>query len=295
MKSHVFFTKQQRLGIFILIGIIIILQLIYFFVDNPLKEVLYNQEEYERFASEIDSLRQTKLVKSKSITSSFNPNFISDYQGSRLGMSNEEIDRLLAYRKENKWINSTEDFKKVTQVSDSLLNTISPYFKFPDWVSNPKPIDVRRNSLVIQNQQKKIIDKQDLNKATAEELKKVNGVGEVLSERIVKFRNKFEGGFISDIQLRDVYGLQPEIVERILKEFTVKTPRIVKKIDLNSASKDQLSKIQHINYDLATKIIEERTLKEGFKSWADLAKVKDFPINKLEIIKLYLLLEKENE
>ena len=47
-------------------------------------------------------------------------------------MSSEEIDRLLDYRKQNKWINSKEDFKKVTKVSDSFLDQISSYFKFPE-------------------------------------------------------------------------------------------------------------------------------------------------------------------
>ena len=53
-------------------------------------------------------------------------------------MSNEQIDRLLAFREQGKWINSKEQFQEVTLVSDSLLNVISPLFKFPDWVENPR-------------------------------------------------------------------------------------------------------------------------------------------------------------
>ena len=64
-------------------------------------------------------------------------------------MSNEEIDRLLDYRKQNQWINSAKQFQEVTQVSDSLLNKISPYFKFPDWVTNPKPQN--RNTFIKYN------------------------------------------------------------------------------------------------------------------------------------------------
>ena len=36
-------------------------------------------------------------------------------------MSLEEIDRLLDYRKLNKFVNSKREFQKVTKVSDSLL------------------------------------------------------------------------------------------------------------------------------------------------------------------------------
>lgn len=49
-------------------------------------------------------------------------------------MSVEQIDRLLAYRKQGKFANSPKEFQQVTGISDSLLNAISPYFKFPDWV-----------------------------------------------------------------------------------------------------------------------------------------------------------------
>lgn len=49
-------------------------------------------------------------------------------------MSTQEIDRLLAFRKENKYVNSAEEFQQVTKVSDSLLKIISPFFKFPDWI-----------------------------------------------------------------------------------------------------------------------------------------------------------------
>ncbi len=45
-------------------------------------------------------------------------------------MSNEEIDRLLTFRKQNQWVNSAKQFQQVTKVSDSLLNTISPYLSF---------------------------------------------------------------------------------------------------------------------------------------------------------------------
>ena len=116
------------------------------------------------------------------------------------------------------------------------------------------------------------------------------GVGEKLSERIIKYRSKFNGGFISDIQLSEVYGLSPEVIERIKNDFTVKTPRVIKTFNLNSATRDELVTIQYIDYEIAHHIIEERTLREGFKSLDDLLKVEDFPIKKIDIIKLYLYL-----
>ena len=289
MQSHFKFSKQNRNGIFLLLLLIISVQCVYFFVDLSSEDISVNQQELKLFQKEIDSLRLASIENNKPKIYPFNPNYITDYKGYTLGMTNEEIDRLHQFRDRNKWVNSVTEFQNVTQVSDSLLNTISPYFKFPDWVTNHKP----KSSGTYQsyNTPKSYEAKIDLNTATAIQLQKVNGIGEKLSERIVKFRNKFVGGFIADVQLLDVYGLSPEVIERITNEFTVKTPRQIQKINLNTATSDQLVTIQHIDYDLAHHIIEQRTLREGFKSIDDLKKVNDFPVNKIEIIKLYLTLD----
>lgn len=289
IKSHFTFTKQQRSGIFALILLILILQSVYFFVDFSSEEFEVNQNDLAQFQAEIDSLKRIQIEERKPKIYPFNPNFITDYKGYTLGMSADEIDRLLTFRKQNKWINSVKDFQSITKVSDSLLATISPYFKFPDWVTNPKPKAQYSYSKEIKS--KTFDQKLNLNTATAEQLKKVNGIGEKLSERIVTYRTKLGGSFIADVQLQDVYGLSPEVIERTLNEFTVKDAKPIIKLNLNLATLEELVTIHHIDYEIAHHIIEERTLRDGFKSLDELTKVKDFPVKKIEIIKLYLTID----
>ena len=289
LKSHFQFSNQQRNGIFLLVAIIVIAQCVYFFVDfSSEDDTVVNEQELELFRKEIDSLRTVELENSKPKIYPFNPNYITDYKGYTLGMTNEEIDRLHVFREENQWVNSAEQFQEVTGVSDSLLDQISPYFKFPDWVTNPKPKKQYTNTYSDSKTPKTFAQKIDLNQATAIQLQKVYGVGEKLSERIITYREKFNGGFIADIQLAEVWGLTPEVIERITNDFTVKTPRPITTYNLNSATRDELVKIQYIDYEIANNIIEERTLREGFKTLDELTKVEDFPVSKIEIIKLYL-------
>ena len=288
MKSYFRFSNKQRNGIFLLIVIIIALQLGYFFIDFKKNEPIgLPLGDIETYRAEVNALIEIQKEESKPKLYPFNPNFITDFKGYALGMSNEEIDRLHIFRAQNKWINSIAEFQEVTKVSDSLLDVISPYFKFPDWVNNSKPkpqIKDYSNS----GKSKTFTQKKDLNLASAIELQKIYGIGEKLAQRIINYRNKFDGGFIADIELNEVWGLSTEVIVRLTDAFTVKTPRQIEKININTANRDDLITIPHIDYEIAHSIIEERMLREGFKSLDDLTKVEQFPVNKLEIIKLYL-------
>ena len=293
-KSHFKFSNSQRNGIFLLAILIVVFQCIYAFVDFSSEEMPTDASALEKFRQQVDSLKRETADKNKPKVYPFNPNYITDFKGYTLGMSTDEIDRLLAFRAKDQWINSAKQFQEVTKISDSLLEVMAPLFNFPDWVTNPKSkasrVDYSKNSYQNTFRAKTFDQKLDLNTATAQDLQKINGIGEKLSDNIIKYRNKFKGGFISEIQLQDIYGLSPEVIERVKNDFAVKTPRAVEKINLNDASKEQLVTVQYIDYEIAHYIIEQRSLRDGFKSFDELLKVKNFPVQKFEIIKLYLTL-----
>lgn len=292
LKSHFTFSKQQRSGILLLLLLIVSLLCVYWFVDFSEEDTLdISSAEIVALQEEIDSLRLVEIESRKPKRYPFNPNFITDYKGYVLGMSNEEIDRLLQYRKEGKWINSAADFKKVTGVSDSLLNALSPYFKFPDWVTNPKP---KNDFKDYKNEkgftEKPFAQKTDLNQATETQLQQVSGIGEALGKRIIFYREKL-GGFSNDIQLYNVYGLEPSVVQRTLNLFTVKTPKVISKININTASASDISTIPGISFEMAKKIWEYRRLREKITSIQELDKIEGMSERKLQLIQLYLSVE----
>ena len=116
LKTHFKYTSSQRSGIFLLMFLIIIFQLVYFFVDFSPIETENNKEKQQQWLSlqtEIDEAKQEKNIDFPKIYP-FNPNFITDFKGYKLGMSTQEIDRLLAFRKINKYVNSAQEFQSVT-------------------------------------------------------------------------------------------------------------------------------------------------------------------------------------
>ena len=291
-KSHFTFSKQQRSGILLLLLLIIALLCVYWFVDFSEEDTFdISSAEIVSAQKELDSLRTAEIENRKPKIYPFNPNFITDYKGYALGMSTQEIDRLLQYRKEDKWINSAADFKKVTGISDSLLAALSPYFKFPDWVTNPKP---KKDFSDFKNEkgftEKPFSQKIDLNKATEEQLQQVSGIGEALSKRIISYREKL-GGFSNDVQIYEVYGLSPEVAQRTLNLFTVKTPKSIAKIDLNKASASDIATIPGISFEMAKKIWEYRILHEKISNFQELDKIEGMTERKLRLIQLYLSIE----
>lgn len=291
-KKFLLFNKEQRIGLALLVFIIVLLQAIYFFISfSSGNDVEITEEERQWLAIqvEIDSLKNQVENEDSYKVYPFNPNFITDFKGYNLGMSVAEIDRLLKFRKTGKFVNSAKEFQSVTKVSNSLLAKISPYFKFPDWVNNKKQSQnsyTNKEFVSLEKKPTKIIQ-QDLNMATKEDLIKIYGIGDGISDRILKFKESL-GGFVSMDQMNDVWGLSPEVIAELNKHFKISSLSNAPKLDVNNASSKELSKFPYFKYALAKEIVTYRSMNGGIKSIEDLTKIKGFPVEKVKIIALYL-------
>ena len=252
-----------------------------------------NTPELVAFQNQIDSLKAIEIENRKPKVYSFNPNYITDYKGEQLGMSLEEIDRLLAFRKTNKFINSKEEFQNITKVSDSLLNIISPYFKFPDWVvKQNQSSNSSRNSKesFTENSYKKKevkISTTDINKATAEDFQSISGIGSAFSNRIIKYRSKLQG-FSFDDQLYEVWGLDKEIADKVLSVFKIDEKPIIKKVNINTIEFKQLLKNPYVDYELCKKIFNYRDEVAELQNISELKHIEGFPVELYDRIVLYL-------
>ncbi|MEO8235003.1 MAG: helix-hairpin-helix domain-containing protein [Flavobacterium sp.] len=286
-KQYFIFNKEQKIGLALLAGLIITLQLLYFFVDFSTKKVTTKEEEkWLSMQIEIDSMKSVAREDTYKIYP-FNPNFINDFKGYKLGMKVSEIDRLLAFRKTNKYVNSAKEFQKVTQVSDSLLAVMAPYFKFPDWVTNKNSYASYGNSNYKDYNKKEKIIIININDASKDDLMKIYGIGDAISDRILK-QKEVLGSFVSMDQMQDIWGLSSEVIDQLNSHFKVSGTSTINKIDLNNISTKELTKFPYFKYALAKEIVTYRSMNNGIKNIEDLTKIKGFPVDKIKIIALYL-------
>lgn len=278
-KSHFLHNKKQRNGVFFFIVIIVIIQIFYITVDFSNEKVNHKYDkEIAEFKREYDSLKTVVITKNK--RAPFNPNYLTDFKGYQIGMSANEIDKLFEFRKTGKFVNSANDFQKITGVSDSLLIAISPFFKFPKWV-NEKKQKILQKSLQIN------VEVSDINTSSEEDFKTIHGIGDVLALRIVKYRTKLKGFSFND-QLYEVWGLNKEVANEVLSKFEIKKKPEIEKVNINAASFKEVLELPYLDYELTKKIFEYRSEVAEFQSIEELKKIDTFPLDKFNRIALYL-------
>lgn len=220
-KDYFTFSKKERNAVFILLvvlGIIILLPLFF-----PAKKL--NIRIDEKLQQQLDSLQQSESQQNKnyvdSIPSSdstqqknnpltlfpFDPNTLNEQGFKQLGLSDKVIHTLINYRNKGGYFKTPQDIKKIYGLSNADAERLIPFIKIAstnknhDYKNDTKPAAEKTPP-----SNKDYYHAININTATAEEFKTLPGIGDVLANRIVKFRNSM-GGFKSVDDVKRTYGL----------------------------------------------------------------------------------------
>lgn len=272
------FTRGERIGLTFLIGLIVLMAVankVIFYFEKP---VIANRAKFDRMVAEA---RQAEEAENRSLhLFDFDPNTVDSATLSMLQLPGHVKRNLLNYRRHGGKFRKPADFRRIYGMNDSVYTVIKDYIRIipsgshPElWVSNGERVEAAdRNhpSSGIGDGSRAEAEPPesrdlvlDVNMASAEEFVKLNGIGEVLSKRIVKYRDAL-GGFARVDQLGEVYGLAPEIFQQIRSNLLCDS-LVVTKLDLNYATVDELAKHPYINYKEARKIVDFRS-KNGYIS-----------------------------
>lgn len=177
---------------------------------------------------------------------SFDPNNTTDIDFSRLGLSKKQIQTIRNYQSKGGNFRSKADFFKIYGISDSQKKILSEYIEIEESKSVEYDKKVQVDKIQI-----------EINTADSIDLMKLPGIGDKLSKRIVKYRDLL-GGFYTLAQLKEVYGLNDQVIQQFDGMVKVDPSRI-RKVDLNFAEWNELAKHPYIQKNIARQIVKFRT------------------------------------
>ena len=307
-KDFFYFSKSQRVGIVVLLGMILILIFLNLFMPvffpspepvetNFLKEVdFFKQSLVSR-----DSLRKAEWkakyqklyedkylndypkIKENTVLFRFNPNKTDSASFVKLGLTPKVASNILKYRNKGGHFNTKESFSKVYGISVTKFKNLEPYIVIEqeaglnaDTVRSIKP-EIKADVYV------------ELNSADTTELMKVKGIGRGYAKGIVRYRKSL-GGFNSVDQLKEIYGMTPENFDKIQKFCTVNKD-LIQKINVNIASAERLNAHPYLDFYQSKAIYELRRNKGKLKSVTDFKNISEFNTENIIKIQTYLSFE----
>jgi competence protein ComEA len=128
---------------------------------------------------------------------------------------------------------------------------LTPYARFP---KPPKPLpedSLERQPPAIAPKPLRV----DINRASAEDWQRLYGIGPVLSDRIIRFRDKL-GGFSTVEQVRETYGLPDSTFENIYDQLELSP--IFRPLAVNRLGWEELSGHPYLDRRQAQAIVAYR-------------------------------------
>lgn len=303
-KDWLAFSRKEQYGLVLLSFLIVILLTIRFlsplFSAPPRVDVISEDVFFDVVEANTEKITtKGAFAKTRKVIYnfvSFDPNTVSVTELSQMGLSPYVIVNWIKYREAGGYFSSAEDVGRIYGLDSVVLVDMMAFLEIPDGREAIKEVHLsdrykkqysktpgkKKNTGISDSQKDNVII--DLNKADATTLQRLDGIGPVFSQRIVDFRNLL-GGFYSVEQLREVYGLTPDLVDQITA-FLVVYPTDVVKIDVNSLSLRRLKAHPYINFYQAKEIVEyrknqglltDKRILEEFSSFDEMAVNKVLP------------------
>lgn len=220
------------------------------------------------------------------IPRNFDPNKASINKLITNGFSIKQAQNIYNYRESGGKFRIKKDLLKIYSVDSNLYLAMAPYLLLPDNYAN-KTVVYNTAKKFIPNYPKKELIAFDINTSDTTTVKQIRGIGSILSNRIVKYRESL-GGFIHINQLNEVYGLEEYPLEKLKESSFIGTAHPIKQININTTDYFTLYHHPYINKKIANAIIKYRNQHSNYQSVDDLKNIHLIPSELFEKIKPYL-------
>ena len=314
-KKDIKYSKKERAAIALLIVLLIAFYSYNLFIEPRLitdssticlEDILTHRRDQE--ISDLKT-KTTKLIKQRKTRQkifyhpppkyeSFDPNKIDSLKWIQFGVKPWTIATIIKYKSKGGKFYKCDDLSKVYNLPDSIFRKLLPFCSIQkerqkQTYTKSKKTDYKsaynsqRDSTAFIKYKPKPVTQVNLNSTDTAVLKKLYGVGPVLSSRIVKYSQAL-GGFHSLDQLTEVYGLEQEVIDNNESRLVLKGT--VKKFNLNSEA-DSLVKHPYLNWPMSRIIVNYRKQHGDFKEIQELKNIIAIPDGLYNSLLPYLTVE----
>lgn len=265
LNNYFGFNKQQRNGLFILISISVVLliaRLVYPLFIKPDPMLLLNLPLVER---KLDGASRTfSLSKNTHYTTRkkepqlfvFDPNTVALDQLLELGFKEKTAQVFLKFRSKGFVFKEKKDLQKVYGIHADFYRVLEPYILIKD-LPSVKPAEKTEFAKTTEKPLNKTVPARvELNSADSLSLVSLEGIGAGYAKRILKYRALL-GGFISVEQLKEVYGFNDVLYEKVKDNCYVNVAAITK-LNLNKDEFKVINKHPYLSYELTRNIFDWR-------------------------------------
>ncbi len=313
IKDYLHFTRKERIGVMFLLfilGLIIIFPS--FLPEKDSSLPISTDTEWTRMMKSLDSKSTNENIAEENIASFtfekssetytspakgvlfvFDPNKLDAAGWKKLGLRDKTIQTILNYTGKGGYFKQPADLQRIYGLHKNEFERLLPFIQIEGKTKKVEKYQSYPNSApsvsTPANERSSRYQAIDINNADLEAFISLPGIGEKLGNRIVNFRDKL-GGFHSVEQVAETYGLPDSTFQKI-KSLLILEEVAIKKISINSASKEDLKIHPYFKWKIANAIVEYRNQHGPFKSLEDLKKIILLDHETYLKIKPYLLID----
>ncbi len=244
-RAYYQFSKKERIGILtfsiLTVGLLL---LPYLIPPQPLPDVSVMTRDGKKWKEMLQNELTEPTDNPTSIhISPFDPNTITETEWQTMGVPITVAKRISNYLRKGGQFRKAEDLRKIWGMPPSLADRLIPY------------VSIKQREQVFEKTIR-LIQPIDINTANVEAWKSLPGIGNVLAERIIKYRERSKG-FSSKDELRSVFGLTDSLLIQLDPYLQIHESSL-QKISLNRASAYQLVLKTGIPAEVAKDIVRWR-------------------------------------
>ena len=205
----------------------------------------------------------------------FDPNTLPADGWKKLGLREKTIHTIQNYLSKGGQFKRAEDLKKVYGLHTNEYEKLAPFIRIAQGETSITGKQSATPEISVDKHPTKSFSSHytviDINTADTTVFISLPGIGSKLAARIINFRDKL-GGFYSVLQIAETFGLPDSTFQKI-RQYLEAGNISLKKININTATLDELKAHPYIRWSIANPLITYRNEHGPFSKLEDIKKV----------------------